>query len=80
MSWLFQHSLSIKNWFLNLSSALQAEATFLDLRAEGYVFMYRQGRPISAVLTQDMKVGAAAEIDRHAVVAICRDYDRLFLL
>jgi hypothetical protein len=80
MSRLFQHSLSIRNWFLDLSSVLQAEATFLDLEEEGYEFMYRQGQPIVATLTQNMEVKIAAEIDQQAVVAICRDYDNLFLL
>jgi hypothetical protein len=80
MSRLFQHSLSIRNWFLNLSSMLQAEATFLDLESEGYEFIYRQGQPIVATLTQDLEVKIAAEMDQQAVVAICRDYDNLFLL
>lgn len=50
MSQLFQHAASLKNWFLQLSTTLNAQAAFLDLEAEGYHFFALQGRALRTTL------------------------------
>ncbi|MDJ0365064.1 hypothetical protein QMK33_07860 [Hymenobacter sp. H14-R3] len=78
MSRLFQASPSIRGWFLHLSSRLNATAAFLDLEEQGYEFIYRQGQPITATLTEDLALVQAAASDWQAIVPICQDYIKLF--
>ncbi|MBO3273350.1 hypothetical protein [Hymenobacter defluvii] len=80
MSRLFQTSPSIKNWFVHLSSMLNARAAFLDLEEQGYHFFYREGCMITAILNEDLEIVQATDSDRQAVTDICHDYAKLFLV
>ncbi len=58
MSYLFQNSLSIKQWFIALSAELNAITTFLDLEDNGLKFIYNNGKEVDIVFTDNTKIAS----------------------
>lgn len=79
MSVLLDESVSIKNWFLELSIAINAITTFLDLEHNGYHFIYGNEQGINISLPQEAVDTNIAEEDQF-YKSICDEYKALFYL
>lgn len=58
MSILFQNSLSIKQWFINLSIEVDAITSFIDLEDNGLRFIYNKGEIIDALITENTQIAS----------------------
>jgi hypothetical protein len=72
MSVLFQNSLSIRHWFINLSAELNALTTFLDLEDNGIKFIYKSGKEVDVDFTDNTQV-VSSDFDFYK--KIYQEYD-----
>lgn len=75
MSILFQESLSIRKWFIELSKEVNATATFIDLEDEGYRFIYKQEQEIDLMIKSFKE--EPETIEESFCHSICKVYDKV---
>lgn len=65
ISWLFRDSLSVREWFIELSEMISATMTFLKLENEGHRILYYKGELIDVGLKGErhLELGASKFVE-----------------